>query len=530
MSSPVATPFTEEESEEGRNDIVVATTVGAAQVEESHVTFQDDRPVQLQTEARNFSSSVNSGVGNNVFSTLSKEKIEDGRNEEVGAAGDIVVAATAGDASVEESHVTLQDDLTEQQNSEDDNFSSSVNAGGESNAFLSFRSNPTELVTAKYFQDHYSLLVPSSTVRFRCNTREAFESHGCHVIENESHQIILEERLHIHHQKGGHAVPKRTIQIKRVRSTTKGLQLLRALYTVVCTLFVGLFLAFCVQIILNLVLDLAVISGDTTVDSRTQWWHAPPLLLALIQLCVTFSEGMVIATRFVMDAWTGHYLVKEFFPRLPMMRKNPVCVEWLFFVFLLGIPVTVMIGTLFAGLDNFWIITGCTWFGSVGVFFVTFAGYTVFYETRGAIQFVMSHSYPERRGSQLFRRDTFWQACMRCILMRQVRRYSGKKKATYFAKTIVNENEDSTEDNIRSGQDMILGQNETEILEGSYEERLSIWSRITMSAFLTDKLHLFHRLESPKKLFNIDDAQGLRPFVTKWVRIIEKLLASVIPL
>lgn len=84
----------------------------------------------------------------------------------------------------------------------------------------------------------------------------------------------------------------------------------------------GIFLAFAVQLILNLVLDLAVISGDTMYSSSAQWHYAPPLLLALIQFCVTFSEGMAIATRFVTGVWSGHYIVKEFFPTPCGIRKN----------------------------------------------------------------------------------------------------------------------------------------------------------------------------------------------------------------
>ncbi|KAG7373185.1 hypothetical protein IV203_033909 [Nitzschia inconspicua] len=153
-----------------------------------------------------------------------------------------------------------------------------------------------------------------------------------------------------------------------------------------------------------------------------------------MQLCVTLSEGMVIATRFVIDAWSGRYMVKEFFPTPPGMRKNLDFIEWLFFVFLLGIPLLVMISTLFAGLDNCWIITGVTWYASVGWFYAAFASYTVFYEVRGAINFVLSHSYPERRGSQIYKRDTFLKACKRCIMMRQVRHYSqsGKKKSNFL--------------------------------------------------------------------------------------------------
>ncbi|KAG7373184.1 hypothetical protein IV203_033908 [Nitzschia inconspicua] len=48
--------------------------------------------------------------------------------------------------------------------------SSLVQSVGSGNARSSVWSLPTELVSAHYFQDHYSLLVPSSSVRFRGST------------------------------------------------------------------------------------------------------------------------------------------------------------------------------------------------------------------------------------------------------------------------------------------------------------------------------------------------------------------------
>jgi hypothetical protein len=370
-------------------------------------------------------------------------------------------------------------------------------------------------------------LVPSSTVRFRgggggSSGERPQHQHGVHVIENEDVQFILEERNTLAVGHSGVPQQQRTIQIKRVRSTTKGLQLLRGLYTIICVLFVGIFLAFCIQLLLNLVLDIAVISGETnSQSSERQWWHAPPLFLALIQFCHTFAEAMVIATRFVVDAWSGHYLVKEFFPSFFGTRKNLVVVDWLFFVFLLGMPLLVMIVTMFMNLDTFWVITGITWFSSVAFFFLVFALYTVYYEIRGAVRFVMNHDYPTIAATDAIPRDTFLQACKRCILMRQIRRYSGKKRARYFAKSIVDDDNDhetdtDTEDDEK---DQVLDE-KVDIVEGSYHEKMSIWSKVTMWSFLTKTLRLFHVLDKPRKLYNIDDAQGLRPFVTKWVRSI----------
>ncbi len=219
----------------------------------------------------------------------------------------------------------------------------SVEAAGA--AFSSSKRIPNnKLYLEEYFHDHYSLMVPSSAVRFRSGFS------GSRVIENESNQIILEERYEP-------LTNSRIIEVKRVRSSTKGVRVLRAVYTIVCALWVGIFLVFAIQVILSLVLDLSVLSGQTSYSNKFSIFNAIGMSLGLIQLCFTFAEGMVIATRFLSDTWSGHHLVKEFF----FMRKNLVFVDWIFFIFLLGIPLVTAIVSLFAKSDDWWIITGITW-------------------------------------------------------------------------------------------------------------------------------------------------------------------------
>jgi hypothetical protein len=202
-----------------------------------------------------------------------------------------------------------------------------------------------KLYLEEYFRDHYSLLVPSSAVRFRSGYS------GTRVIENESNQIILEETF-------DPETKSRIIEVKRVRSTNKGVLVLRAFYTIACALWLGIFLVVAIQVMLSLVLDLSVLSGQTSYSGNFSIFTLVGMSLGLIQLCFTFSEGMVIATRFLIDTWSGHHLVKEFF----FMRKNLVFVDWTFFIFFLGIPLVTAIASLFAQSDDWWIITGVTWY------------------------------------------------------------------------------------------------------------------------------------------------------------------------
>ncbi|KAL3917816.1 MAG: hypothetical protein SGARI_007623 [Bacillariaceae sp.] len=60
-------------------------------------------------------------------------------------------------------------------------------------------------------------------------------------------------------------------------------------------------------------------------------------------------------------------------------------------------------------------------------------------------------------------------------------------------------------------QEKVFGSDTAEIISGSYAEKMSLFSKLTMCNLLT-KLKLFKILQEPRKLFSVEDAQGLRPF------------------
>ena len=83
---------------------------------------------------------------------------------------------------------------------------------------------------------------------------------GSYVIENEYQQIILEEKIKYDNTNGTGPSPhgrygQRTIHVKKVGWTgTKGVQVLRACYVIIFFLWVGIFVVFCVQICLDIVM------------------------------------------------------------------------------------------------------------------------------------------------------------------------------------------------------------------------------------------------------------------------------------
>ena len=87
-------------------------------------------------------------------------------------------------------------------------------------------------------KDHFSLLMPSSTVQFESN------SSGARVFELEDGQIVLEENK------------KNEIIAKQMEDKTTGATLLRLTYTVVTAFWTGFLFVFSLQVLLFLTLDL----------------------------------------------------------------------------------------------------------------------------------------------------------------------------------------------------------------------------------------------------------------------------------
>jgi hypothetical protein len=113
----------------------------------------------------------------------------------------------------------------------------------------------SEMYIEKYFRDHFTLPTPSSTIRFRS------ANSAVRVFENETSQFVLEETYNPEDK-------QRKIQVKRLQASTRGLQFLRGIYTTVCILWTGILFVACLQVLLILVLDLAVQTGETNLNTQ----------------------------------------------------------------------------------------------------------------------------------------------------------------------------------------------------------------------------------------------------------------------
>jgi len=108
-------------------------------------------------------------------------------------------------------------------------------------------------------RDHFTLNTPSSLVRFRptATTR---------VFENGTQQFILEETLTIDPSNSDNP-SKRRLYVKLLSDGSRGLQFLRFLYTIMCVFWTGIFFAFCLQVLLVMVLEMAVATGKTEIQT-----------------------------------------------------------------------------------------------------------------------------------------------------------------------------------------------------------------------------------------------------------------------
>lgn len=96
--------------------------------------------------------------------------------------------------------------------------------------------------------------------------------------------------------------------------------------------------------------------------------------------------------------------------------------EWVYFVFFIGLPAFALCVTLLTGNDDFWAVTGAIWIASIAVFFFIFAFNVVYYETKACVE-VLKNRYDDDV-------DTTLELIKRSIYLRQVATYGGYRMTT----------------------------------------------------------------------------------------------------
>lgn len=332
------------------------------------------------------------------------------------------------------------------------------------------------------FKDHFTLSLPTSTIRYR--------EHQCaaRVIEGLDDQIVLEETY-------DPETKTKEISIRRIHDSSEGLKILRFSYALVTAFWTIFLFIFCLQLLLFAFLDLALKMGATTGQSA-RYGAALGVIFSIIMLVYSLASAMVLAGAYIKDTWQGHYLIRNFVFR----NMKEVTVEWIFFLFFLGIPVFIMAVTLLAKLDNWWSITSLFWFSCVSAFYVIFVVHVVFYEVKAC--WAVSKNIRDNDD------DSFWPRVRRSILMRQVSTYGGRKEVTYLSMGSIPDSEYTDKCDRKN------------MVPNSYKETMSYRAKFTTWKQLVG---LYEILDKPQRLYTVDDARDDRPFLTAHTWGLEKI-------
>jgi len=320
------------------------------------------------------------------------------------------------------------------------------------------------LLIERGVSDHFTLSRRSHTI--------TLGGAGARVFEAQKSQFLLEQQ-----QPGDGDEGEEKLQVKELKHRTRGLSFLRGLYTIMCLIFHGLFLVFCLEILLGLVLEVTVFYGTTETES----FLVTPFLGTTISLFVLiegFSDFLVVLWNYTNDAFAGHVLVKKFFYT---KRFSPVLIDWVFFFFLIFAPIFTGCVLLLMQNDLWWTYTALTWIGSVGFMGVVFTFLVVFFEISGAYKIVRS----------TVENKSAWNVARECILIRQRRIYSGLKHTTVIA----------------------TSQYPADAIESTRKERIGLWSRMTVSCL--NRKSCFEVFKEPKSTYKIDDLIGYYPVISK---------------
>ncbi|CAB9517467.1 Lipase (class 3) [Seminavis robusta] len=337
-------------------------------------------------------------------------------------------------------------------------------------------------VVARY-RDHFSLQAPTSVVKFQDSNSAA------RVIYNGNSQLVLEEKY-------DKEIKKRRVTIKQMSEEAGGsLFALRFTYTLVGAFFTGFLFVFSMHVIMFVVLDLAINAGLTDL-SEASWPSALGVFLSMPVLVHSFALAMMLAGLFVQDLWKGHILFKKFV--LPSQRDE--LIEWIFLLGMLIIPLCVIGGLLMSGTERWWELGSLVWFFCVFCFYLFFLISVLWYETRIFFHFVLESSVVSNRDSLL---GVIWA----CIEMRGKHTWSGYSRTNYAS--------------FGSPDSSLTEESRKMVVEGTLiENQRSLYSRFSQWSALEGIL--YNKLETPRRLYSVDDVTARRPYITSYSWSLER--------
>jgi len=309
------------------------------------------------------------------------------------------------------------------------------------------------------FEDHFSLGVPSSTVRFRGSK--------VHIYDTGSDQFLLEEVRSDH---------GRVLRVKRMESAFFGAQVLRLFYTLVALLMLGVCFVVCFQILLFVLISLPANSGLTSNEA-----YDNAKLVGSIFSIPTFTYGMAslmsLGTTFVTDTWKGSVLFRT------VMDLPGIVTELIHFMLFLFFPLIVFVIALLGGSDSAWSITSEVWLWCTLIAFAIFSLMVTYCEVTSCMELVALHNSEEEEKSVLGVMKT-------CVKLSKLARYSGTRTDQFLV---------SADEEPASGY----------VLSPDYEptkSSTSLYSKFTKLIFL--------KLDPPVRVFSPEEIRDVLPFMT----------------
>jgi hypothetical protein len=230
---------------------------------------------------------------------------------------------------------------------------------------------------------------------------------------------------------------------------------------------------------MDLVADSGLNSGAPT------WEEFFGTLLAIPVVMYGLSSVLTVAGFFVMETWNG-------FPFLHTVGNlHEILVDWVTLVMMLGAPILVMIGSLFAKLENWWSISFYTWFSSMSVFFFVFTLVVIYYEIQAAWLIVEELNEKSRMSIFFFLSD--------CVQRRQHSVWCGHQ------------------DKVR------ISSMDDDELEPSFSLFTRCYTWLTLAKWCGC---LFEVVDPPERIYSLDEILGRRRFVSRYNWSMERVLCG----
>lgn len=362
-------------------------------------------------------------------------------------------------------------------------------------------------------RDHFSLRSRGSRIYFEdTNTVDIVWSDG-------TNQYIIEDD---YDEDGKYEIE----QLKLVKTASPGLLLMRGTYTLVCLFWTGFLLVCSLQLLLYLVLDLLIQSGATEQQGGIPFLGIGTFLAFPVYLA-GLANVMIIAGSYVSDTWNGQELLKEFAFGL---KKSKEKVEWLSFLIFLGLPVAVMCISIFVGRKDWWEITSLFWFYSIGFLFFLYAA--TLFGTSVYGSFIVTKNWRDLvDDGEVNDSADFWETLSQAIQTRVHHCFSGVLTFSYITEGSIDR---SGVHNSRKH----VGPKQKAPDKSLYTKFVSLGFMDFFYEDVTKAMknqgynvkNIGETLKNPSfvdqegiELFDMDDVQGFRPFITRDTWSLEKI-------